>query len=211
MTKVCNKCGKLLDETMFHKNVRSKDGLTSCCKLCKQAYDESYRSVLENKERQKQYNQNYSNTAEAKQRAREYRNQNKEKYKEYNKVYHASSEHKTRANQLLKEKYDSDIHYRLEMITVSLFNALLSGRTKTSQVIIERCGYTAEQLRQYIQSLFTPDMNWNNYGEYWELDHIVPRFKFYYESYDDEQFKQCWALSNLRPFEIAKNRSREKV
>lgn len=54
-------------------------------------------------------------------------------------------------------------------------------------------------------------MSWDNYGTYWELDHIIPRFKFYYESYDDEQFKQCWALSNLRPLTIKENRERDKI
>lgn len=211
--KKCNKCGKLLDETMFHKNSASKDGLTNTCKECKAAYDENYKSVVENKERQKKYNSEYFSKPENKQKAKDYNNRPdiKEKKQIYNKEYHSDAEHMKRANILLNKKYETNIYYKLNMIMISSFSALLSGRTNNSQVIIQRCGYTAQQLRQHIESQFTPEMNWSNYGSYWELDHIIPRFKFYYESFDDEQFKQCWALSNLRPLTVKENRSRAKV
>ena len=45
-------------------------------------------------------------------------------------------------------------------------------------------------------------MDWGNYGagKYcWNIDHIKPIDSFNFTSYDDEEFKQCWALSNLRP------------
>lgn len=211
--KTCNKCGRLLDETMFHKNKASKDGLTNTCKDCKKTYDENYRSIAENKERQKKYNSEYFSKSENKQKVKVYNHRLdiQEKKKIYNKEYHSDIKHMKRANALLNEKYKTDICYRLNMIMVSLFNALLSGRTKDSQVIIERCGYTAQQLRNHIESLFDENMNWSNYGEYWELDHIKPRNRFYYESYDDEQFKQCWALNNLRPLEVKENRCRAKI
>lgn len=211
--KVCNKCNRLLDETMFHKNARSKDGLTNYCKDCKKTYDENYRSIAENKERQKKYNREYFSKPENKQKKREYVNQ-PEIYKAKkirDNLYHNQPEIKEKYNTVSKMKYANDIYYHLNKLTLCLLSDLLSGRTKDSQVIIERCGYTAQQLRNHIESLFDENMNWSNYGEYWELDHIKPRNRFYYESYNDEQFKQCWALDNLRPLEIIANRSREKV
>ena len=48
-------------------------------------------------------------------------------------------------------------------------------------------------------------MNWQNYGKYWHLDHIVPLSEFRYESYDDPEMRAAWALSNLRPLEKSKN------
>ena len=65
-----------------------------------------------------------------------------------------------------------------------------------------------------MQSLFEPWMNWNNYGRYdikswddnnsntwtWQVDHIIPHSTFKYSSMEDEDFKKCWDLKNLRPY-----------
>lgn len=70
--------------------------------------------------------------------------------------------------------------------------------------------FTYEQLRQHLESQFTPEMNWDNYGSYWELDHIIPKNQFHFESYDDKEFKICWSLLNLRPLLKAENRQRPR-
>lgn len=62
-------------------------------------------------------------------------------------------------------------------------------------------------------------MNWYNYGIYnkniwddndkttwrWQLDHIIPHSLFKYTSMEDNAFKQCWALTNLRPYSAKNN------
>lgn len=53
-------------------------------------------------------------------------------------------------------------------------------------------------------------MNWSNYGQVWELDHIIPKNQFSFNSYDDIDFKICWSLINLRPVLKSDNRSRPK-
>jgi len=51
----------------------------------------------------------------------------------------------------------------------------------------------------------------DNYGKYeegkkkWNIDHIIPQSELLYKSLDDENFKKCWALENLRPLEIIEN------
>ena len=59
----------------------------------------------------------------------------------------------------------------------------------------------------------------NNYGKYypkkwddndkstwvWNIDHIKPHSEFHYESMEDDSFKECWALSNLRPLSAKQN------
>lgn len=59
-------------------------------------------------------------------------------------------------------------------------------------------GYTVSELKVHLERQFLPGMSWDNYGE-WHVDHIVPVSSFQYESYDDPDFKACWALTNLRP------------
>jgi 5-methylcytosine-specific restriction endonuclease McrA len=43
------------------------------------------------------------------------------------------------------------------------------------------------------------NMSWDKFmTEEIHIDHIIPRAYFYYESEEDQDFKDCWALSNLR-------------
>jgi len=35
-------------------------------------------------------------------------------------------------------------------------------------------GCSWQQLRNHIETMFTPEMNWQNQGSYWHIDHIVP-------------------------------------
>jgi hypothetical protein len=39
----------------------------------------------------------------------------------------------------------------------------------------------------------------------WQIDHIIPHSTFKYASMEDEEFKKCWALSNLRPYSAKLN------
>lgn len=67
-------------------------------------------------------------------------------------------------------------------------------------------GYTIKQLKQHIEKQFDSNMNWNNYGSYWQIDHIIPITAFNYERPEDIDFKKCWDLKNLQPLETIKNR-----
>lgn len=60
---------------------------------------------------------------------------------------------------------------------------------------------------------------WHNWGIYdknkwddndqstwtWQIDHIIPLSEFKYTSFEDESFKKCWALENLRPYSAKQN------
>lgn len=62
-------------------------------------------------------------------------------------------------------------------------------------------------------------MSWNNYGAYrrsvwddndpstwtWQIDHIIPQSDLPYQSMEDEKFKICWSLTNLRPYSSKQN------
>lgn len=62
-------------------------------------------------------------------------------------------------------------------------------------------------------------MNWKNHGSYnyqswddnnpltwtWNIDHIIPQSLLPFSSMNDENFKKCWSLNNLRPLSSKKN------
>lgn len=59
-------------------------------------------------------------------------------------------------------------------------------------------GYTCEDLMSHLESQFKDGMSWGNKGQ-WHIDHIIPRSYFHFNSPEDTEFKDCWALSNLQP------------
>ena len=65
--------------------------------------------------------------------------------------------------------------------------------------------YDFKDLKERLESLFTSEMSWDNYGSYWHIDHIKPVSLFDFNSYKDKTFKDCWALSNLQPLERIEN------
>lgn len=211
MLKICSKCKRELDITMFSKNCKSKDGYKQQCKNCDKKYKEDNKEILREKEKQyreqhkqqiKEYyhNNKYKNL----QRKKQYYQQNKDKLEQYRK------NNKEKRRVYMNSRYKSDNRYKIDVDSANLMTSILKGRIKNSPTLLLRCGYTAEQLRQYIELQFTLEMNWGNYGIYWEIDHIIPKNLFNYISYDDESYKQCWKLSNLRPLSKKENRLRSK-
>ena len=73
-----------------------------------------------------------------------------------------------------------------------------SSITRLNQVksdkTIKMLGYSANKLKEHMESLWTTDMNWENYGE-WHIDHIRPVCTFN----SDTPSQVVNSLSNLRP------------
>jgi hypothetical protein len=66
-------------------------------------------------------------------------------------------------------------------------------------------GYTAIDLMAHLQRQFRGKMTWANFGK-WHVDHIRPIASFQFQSVDDPAFRECWALTNLRPLWGTPNR-----
>lgn len=73
---------------------------------------------------------------------------------------------------------------------------LRSGRE--SKIWSSLLGYTIKELHQHLERQFHDGMGWQNMGQ-WHIDHIRPVSSFTFTSPHDEDFKQCYALSNLQP------------
>lgn len=71
-------------------------------------------------------------------------------------------------------------------------------------------GYTHENLKIHLEKQFNDGMSWDNYGKGgWEIDHRIPIAAFNIETPFDLDFRQCWALRNLRPMWAKDNRSKK--
>jgi hypothetical protein len=102
------------------------------------------------------------------------------------------------------------------MIYISLKN---DNCTKNNFSILCYLQYSIEELKLHLESLFEQWMTWSNWGNFnlktwddndqstwtWQIDHIIPHSTFKYTSMEDEKFKKCWALENLRPYSAKQN------
>lgn len=81
---------------------------------------------------------------------------------------------------------------------------LLIRNLNPSKSIIEIVGKNHLELKIYLESLFMPDMTWENYGKHgWHVDHILPCASF--DLTDETKIKECFHYSNLRPLWAKEN------
>jgi len=182
----------------------------------KKEYDEKY--YLKNKIKISINNKKWyiEHRDEILERTKKYQEENKEKinkrkkekkyrYPEYYKFW--IEKNKKHCRKMRKEYMrkrnripENHIHTNLSsLVRQSLKNG--KGGQKW-QILV---GYTIDVLMKHLEKQFDNKMNWGNYGSYWWLDHIKPRSLFKFETVEDKEFKECWALNNLQPLEKIAN------
>ncbi len=100
-----------------------------------------------------------------------------------------------RARMKMRSTPEGMLYHRMSQ---SVRSALLDSKRKCKWENL--LGYSVEELKAHLESQFTEGMTWDKFfGGGIHIDHVIPRMNFNYISSNDLQFKQCWALSNLRP------------
>lgn len=67
----------------------------------------------------------------------------------------------------------------------------------------ELLGYSPIDLRSHLESRFDNKMNWDNYGTYWVVDHIISINSFLKQGINDPKIIN--ALGNLQPLQWKEN------
>jgi|TARA_R110002072_G_scaffold62378_1_gene156216 hypothetical protein len=81
----------------------------------------------------------------------------------------------------------------------SSFRHGLRRKKKKVRGIWKVLPYTPEQARKHLEKQFDENMSWDNYGVYWQVDHIRPQASLSYTTTKCDNFKECWSLKNLQP------------
>lgn len=63
--------------------------------------------------------------------------------------------------------------------------------------IREYIGLNWQETKELLQSRMLPSMMWNNYGNHWVVDHVVPFWIF--DLTDEKELKLLWSPENLMP------------
>jgi len=161
-----------------------------------------------NKEESARYHKKWyqKNKRRISQQSRKYYQQNIEKIRRRHKRYNQKNKEKILQYKGEWQKYQRKINprYRLDENMGSAIARSLNGK-KDGQPWEILAGYSLGELMARLERQFDTKMNWNNYGNYWVVDHIKPKSLFSYIFPNDPEFKQCWNLRNLQPLEKIKN------
>lgn len=135
---------------------------------------------------------------EVKERARNWRIDNIERKRAANREWAlANPEKALESGRRYKAKKRSDPAVRLsDALSAGIRQSINRGKDGRGWECV--VGYSRAELQAHIERQFQHGMTWANYGE-WHIDHIIPIASFSFSSPDDEEFRACWALTNLRP------------
>lgn len=117
----------------------------------------------------------------------------RENIQEYNKLYN-------------KYKRETDTNFRLKHNLRSRFYNAIKRNSKKGHVL-ELLNCSIDEFKKHLEIQFDSNMTWENYGIYWEIDHIIPLCKY---EYNIENLKILWNFNNLKPLKKVLNRKRKR-
>ena len=131
---------------------------------------------------------------------RRYRLKQGEKLRKKKQEYYKRNRQKISAKCSLDLK--TNINKRLAHNFRNRVGAALRRGYKTGSAIFD-LGCLIEEFKEYIAVQFTSEMNWENYGSVWHLDHIIPLCRFNLENRED--FLKAAHFSNYQPLLVRDN------
>ena len=165
-------------------------------------------------ENNKTYNSDYyiKNKEEIKVNNKEYKIKNEDSIKLTNKEYYEGN--KNTILDKMNERYlnrnkevfnETRRNYYKEKVIIMAWRRILKSslkrlNKKKEERTIDLLGYSALDLRNHLENLFTSGMSWDNHGE-WHIDHIKPVSLF--DKNTDVAIVN--SLSNLQPLWASEN------
>lgn len=201
--KKCSNCGFDKETNPLYFRVRKykngKEFFNSQCRLC-----ESLKTTL--------YNKNNIN------KRKEYQKQWRKDHPKYKITYNSKNK---QAIIEYRREYEKREKVKLRRLIADRVRDMLkkSKTSKNNISVLPYLSYTIQDLKQHLESQFEAWMNWENHAIYnhkvwddqdsstwtWNIDHIIPQSKLPYSSMEEDNFKKCWALDNLRPLSAKQN------
>lgn len=130
-------------------------------------------------------------------RAKEYRDENQDRIKKYQRQY--SETHREQIRKHRKKNSDQPINTQLALLLRNRLNRAISQNYKAGSAVAD-LGCSIPFFKDYIESLFTEGMTWDNRGfgnDKWNIDHIIPLSSF--DLTDRKQFLTACYYTNMQP------------
>ena len=201
--KKCSKCKLEFPLTEFDKDKSRKDGYKYNCKSCARNIQTESRSKKLDYYKTKSKEYFISNREYFSQKQKEWRSKNPEKVKKWGKEWR--SKNPKYANEWQKNERKTNPQYRIKFNLRERMRKALKGNWKQGKTI-EMLGLTIPEYKEYLFKQFDSNMNWDNYGSYWEIDHIKPCDSFDLSNLEEQ--KECFIFTNTQPMVISENRKK---
>ena len=132
---------------------------------------------------------------------KEYKSEHKEEVKVYNCNYNIENREQIQKRQSIqhKQRRETDINFRFGYSLRNKMRDFIKMKRKTFAL----AGCKAIDFRAWIESNFSHEMNWDNHGIVWHLDHVIPVCVFDLTIEDNQKF--CFSWKNTRPLLAEKN------
>lgn len=173
---ICKYCDSEKNITDFRKN-RKK------CKECEKKDGRKYRKSDIGKYNQMKWEEN-----------------NKEKAKKLRSAWY--QENKEKINQKYNARYRDDIDFKLHKNYQRRINSMIDKNQSTYRYL----GCDSELFKKWLIYCFDNDMNINNHGTYWHMDHVIPISKFDLKNKEDVYL--CFNWRNVTPYQKNMNMSK---
>jgi len=150
-------------------------------------------------ERSKKYR--IENAGSIKSKRMEYVEKNRELLREKNKEYRKRPDVKAKRAEWARNNRRSDVGANIRNRVQRMVHKCLRGAGEQKNKALESLlGYSTSELRTHLEKQFTNGMTWDIFltGRI-HIDHIKPVSSFNITSESCDDFRACWALSNLRP------------
>ena len=203
--KRCGSCKEWLDLKLFNKSKDTADGLYNHCIKCCAIKRRERR--LKNLEYQRKKDKEYTSKR---------RSSNLEGIREYDRSRRLTwtEGQYQKARDWYNNWRQTNLTARLNANVMEMVRKRVKSPALGSRTFEEVFGYSREEFVLRLEDTFKEGMSWENYGfgkGKWAIDHIRPSASFSFTSYEDPEFKVCWALDNLQALWNEENMSKNSV
>lgn len=193
--QTCRTCSLQLEDSFYYLTALGR--LDTQCKACKVEY---------NRVRRKSFGPSFYKEEYAKNGHKE--RERKKALRISNPEFAEMERSRSRAFRKANPKYNQNYlkqwqkEHRVQTNLRRRFKRKLSASSPSLDKLV---GIPYMEFRAYISALFQEGMSWENYGEVWTIDHILP-LSFAKDDYDDTL--ALFHYSNSRPLFISENSSK---
>ena len=184
--KVCCDCKVEFPLDNFPKDKSRKDGVRSYCFPCNR---KRMREVsLKRREKRHLWNK-----------------ENRDSISKYNKDYYSNNKEVFQKN--YKKYLKTNPQFKITHNTRVRINCALKNNFKSSTTEL-LLGCSLPFYKTYLENKFDNNMSWDNYGSYWDIDHIIPCINF--DLSDELEQRKCFHYLNTQPLSKLENQRKNK-
>jgi hypothetical protein len=177
-TCVCYSCKRRMNRESRNQNIQTYKAIQ------RRSYKNNRENYLASSKRWTEENRERSNEIKM-----NWKKRHKDKYADY-------------CSRYISKKYADPMKRLSKNMSKAIWECLKNGKEGGSWV--DFVTFTPLQLRQHLETKFKEGMTWDNYGNYWHVDHVRPLSWFNLEV----EFNKAWDLNNLQPLEASINYSK---